>query len=90
MPPPSRPRYVLSGIIATIALLALLAWRTWSEEAAQLKRTRQFRLQTPGSQTPGSQTPGSQTPVHTHTVTFTCSRTCTDLTQIPKVFPWNR
>jgi hypothetical protein len=27
-------------------------------------------------------------PVHTHTITFTCNRTCTDVTQIPEVFPW--
>jgi hypothetical protein len=28
-------------------------------------------------------------PVHTHTVTFTCARTCVDLTKIPEVFPWH-
>lgn len=28
--------------------------------------------------------------VHTHTVTFTCSRTCTDYHQIPEVFPWQQ
>jgi len=31
-----------------------------------------------------------RTPVHTHTVTFTCNRTCTDTTQIPEVFPWRQ
>jgi hypothetical protein len=28
--------------------------------------------------------------VHTHTITFTCNRACTDTTQIPEVFPWRR
>ena len=27
---------------------------------------------------------------HTHTVTFTCTRTCSDLTKIPEVFPWQQ
>lgn len=27
-------------------------------------------------------------PPHTHTVTFTCSRTCTDMNLVPEVFPW--
>ena len=26
--------------------------------------------------------------VHTHTVTFTCDRTCTDLTKVPDLIPW--
>ena len=28
--------------------------------------------------------------VHTHTVTFTCSRTCTNYAQVPEVFPWRQ
>jgi hypothetical protein len=27
-------------------------------------------------------------PAHTHTITFTCDRTCTDTTQLPETFPW--
>jgi len=27
-------------------------------------------------------------PVHTHTITFTCDRTCTDKAQLPETFPW--
>jgi predicted negative regulator of RcsB-dependent stress response len=27
-------------------------------------------------------------PVHAHTVTFTCTRTCEDLTTMPPIGPW--
>jgi hypothetical protein len=27
-------------------------------------------------------------PIHTHTVTFTCTRTCEDLTILPPIGPW--
>ena len=26
--------------------------------------------------------------VHTHTMTFTCDSTCTDLTKVPELIPW--
>ena len=56
----------------TIAVTGFVALLTWRSCSDEARKMKKKIL----------------SPPHTHTVTFTCSRTCTDMSTVPEVFPW--